>query len=178
MSLCQVPQPRLVCAEYTNSQAVVIAKLMRIREMGDGDGYFYSLATRNVLRGRTDPTFQVWEENSSGRATFDWKPGTDYLLFMSYSKQDRAWGIDGCGNSGPLSQSASVLAAINSAKANASDGLVDGMVSTDSWTTGIVDVTVRGVWNGMTFTARTNQAGRFQMRLPPGRYRLEAAVSG
>ena len=149
-----------------------------VRVVGDVDGCYYSLASRSLLRVQIPPSFQVWEGNSSGRATFDWKPGTDYLLFMSYSRRDRAWGIDGCGNSGPLNRSASVLAAINSVKANAADPVVDGMVSTDSWATGVADVTVRAIGNGMTFATRTDQAGRFRMRLSAGRYRLEAVRSG
>jgi len=58
-ALCQVPQPRLVCAEYANSQAVVIAKLLSIRELvrdGETDGYFYTLTVRSRLRGHIGPT--------------------------------------------------------------------------------------------------------------------------
>ena len=179
--VCPVPQPRLACAEYANSQAVIIAKLTSIREVthdNDIGGHLYSLAARSILRGRMDPAFQVWEENSSGRATFDWIRGVDYLLFLSYSKLNGAWVIDGCGNSGPVIRSASVLSAIKAVKANAGDAAVEGLVSTDSWTTGVPDVTVRAIGNGTTIAVKTDQAGRFQMRLPAGRYKLAAVRTG
>jgi hypothetical protein len=177
-SVWQVPQPRLVCAEYGNSQVVVIAKLLSTREIGDSDGHFHSLATTTRLRGQIDSSFQVWEENSSGRATFDWKKGAEYLLFTSFSKQDRAWVIDGCGNSGPLSRSRTVLAAIKSMNPAATDGEVEGMTSTDSWTTALPVVTIRAVANGKTFSTKMGPDGRFKIRLPVGRYRMTATRAG
>ena len=176
--VCRVPQPRTVCAEYINSQVVVIAKLLSIREVGDNDGHFYSLATVTSLRGQVDSSFQVWEENSSGRATFDWKKGVEYLLFTSFSKQDRAWVIDGCGNSGPLSRSSAVLAAIKSMNLSAPYGEVEGMASTDSWTTALSDVTIRAVEDGKTFSAKTGQDGRFKIQLPVGHYQMTAIRAG
>jgi Carboxypeptidase regulatory-like domain len=181
-SYCRVPQPRLVCAEYAHSQAVVIAKLTAVRRAVDKndpdgiDGHFYTLVAREVLRGKIGPTFQVWEENSSGRAPFDWKKGEDYVLFLNYYEQDQAWGLDGCGNSGPLSRKASVVAAIKASRAATGDALVDGMVSAGSGPNGVPDVTVRAI--GTAFTSQTDEEGRFQMRLPPGRYRLQAFRAG
>lgn len=180
-SVCQVPQPRVACAEYANSQAVVIAKLVSIREVvhdDDIDGRVYTLAVSRRLKGQTEPNFQVWEENSSGRATFEWRTGIDYLLFAAYSNGDHAWVIDGCGNSGPLSLSAPALAAIESMKASAAEGVVEGMASTDSWRTGVRDVTIRAIGNGATFTTRTDQDGRFRIELPVGRYKMDAIRSG
>jgi len=58
------------------------------------------------------PTFRVYEGNDSGRASFDWKIGKGYLLFLFKSHENamaNAWALDGCGNSGPTSKSASVL---------------------------------------------------------------------
>jgi uncharacterized protein with HEPN domain len=177
-SVCQVPQPRLVCAEYANSQAVVTAKLVAIREVGDTDGHFYTLVSRARLRGQVGPTFDVWEENSSGRATFSWNVGAEYLLFTSYSNKDRGWVIDGCGNSGPLDRSTSVLASIKAINTSAADGVLEGMASTDSWTNGVSDVTIKAAGNGTTFTAKTNRDGRFTVRLPAGRYKISAIHNG
>jgi hypothetical protein len=182
-AVCQVPQPRIVCAEYANSKAVVIANLratQHIAERFDTDGQLYSLTVRTLLRGDVGTTFQIWEGNDSGRATFDWKVGTDYLLFLAryVPKPIPAWVIDGCGNSGPTSGSATVLQAIKSAQASTSDSLVSGMVSTDSWTTGVPDVIVRAVGARQSFSAKTDQGGRFLLRLPNGKYMLEAAREG
>jgi hypothetical protein len=178
--VCRVPQPRLLCAEDANSQVVVIAKLDSIREVvrdGSVEGHFYSFAARTRLHGKIDSAFQVWEEHSSGRSSFAWTKGVDYLLFASYSSRDRAWVIDGCGNSGPVDLSEPTLPIDRSVKPG-KDGIVSGMASTEAWTTGVPDVTITAVGRGKTFTARTNPAGRFEMLLPAGRYRMEASLSG
>lgn len=179
-SYCRVPQPRLVCAEYSHCQAVVVAKLTAVREVVNGpddiDGHLYTLGAHEVLRGKMGPTFQLWEENSSGRASFHWSPGTEYILFLNYDKRDHAWVLDGCGNSGPLSQAASVIAATKAAQAATGDALVAGVVSADSATNGVPDATIKAI--GTAFTAKTDKEGRFQMRLPPGRYRLQAFRAG
>jgi hypothetical protein len=107
---------------------------------------------------------------ASGRAGFAWTAGATYLLFLS--RANDAWTIDGCGNSGPLDQSASVRAAIKSAQTAAADGLVKGMASTDSWTTGVPDVTIKAIGNGRTVESKTDRAGHFKIRLPAGRYRI------
>src|SRR5262249_45044028 len=106
--MCQVPQPRLVCAEYFASKVVVEATLTRIktiREESDPEGaiaHEYRLETKQKFRGHIGPVFKVYESNDSGRAGFDWKTGQEYLLFLFYTRSDKAWVLDGCGNSGPL----------------------------------------------------------------------------
>ena len=183
-AVCPVPQPRIVCAEYANSKAVVIATLRATRHIAlerlDTDGYLYSLAVKTLLRGDVGSTFQVWEENASGRAAFNWKVGTDYLLFLRSHVLKPVPGcvIDGCGDSGPTSASATVLQAIKSAQASTSDGLVSGMVSTDSWTTGVPDVIVRAVGMRQRLSAKTDQGGQFLFRLPAGKYTLDAVRDG
>jgi hypothetical protein len=144
----------------------------------DTDGHMYTIETLSILRGEIGSSFQVWEENSSGRAPFRWTTGVDYLLFLSYSQTASAWVIDGCGNSGPLNGSATVLASVRAARTNTVDGVVEGMVSTDSWTTGVPNVAVSAISDSTTLTATTDQNGRFRMRLPIGNYRLEANRSG
>jgi hypothetical protein len=156
---------------------VAIAKLQSVRTVysdTDPDVNLYTLVTRDVLRGDIGSTFRVWEENSSGRAAFRWTKGTDYLLFLKYFERARAWVIDGCGNSGPVSRSAAVLSAIRSMQTKTPDGLVQGVVSTDSWTTGVPGVAVEAAGNGLTFRAKTDRNGRFEFRLPTGTYTLKA----
>jgi hypothetical protein len=182
-AVCQVPQPRIVCAEYANSRAVIIATLRASRYAvidSDIDGHLYSFAVKKLLRGDPGSTFEVWEENSSGRATFDWKIGAEYVLFLAenVNQPTRASVIDGCGNSGPVSQSGNVLAQIKSIESRSPLGVVYGMVSTDSWTTGLSDVFVKAIGNGQTFSTKTDQTGRFMLRLPTGQYTLNAARPG
>jgi len=56
--------------------------------------------------------------------------------------------------------------------------MVSGMVSTESLTTGVPHVTIRAIGTGSATTAMTDQRGRFDMRLPAGKYSLEAIRSG
>jgi hypothetical protein len=145
-TLCAVPQPRLLCPEYVESDAVLIAKLVNVQEAapdGFDPGHIYDFKLSRRLRGQVDSAFQVFEENNSGRASFDWIKGKDYLLFASYSQRARAWRIDGCGNSGPLNRSAKALAAIHSLDLSSKYGIVQGMTGTDSWSTPVPAVAVR-----------------------------------
>ena len=181
---CSVPQPRLVCAEYANSTAIVVGTLRATRHLAfdsiDADGHLYNLEVKTLIRGDIGSTFQIWEENSSGRASFDWKVGTDYLLFLlRYSRRPTSgWVIDGYGNSGPMSESGTVLESIKVAQANTSDGLVYGRVSADSLDTGVPDVIVRVLGKNQAFSAHTDQSGRFLLRLPAGKYALGALRNG
>src|SRR5437899_2899842 len=78
--------PRLICAEYSQSKVVIIAKLTRkqhFQPQGKQDYYVYSLETSRTLRGDVGEQFRVWEENSSGRASFTWSVGKVYLLFLN-----------------------------------------------------------------------------------------------
>jgi hypothetical protein len=182
-AVCQVPQPRIVCAEFSNSKVVVIAVLRASRDAAidsDRDGHLYSLTLKTSLRGNPGSMFEVWEDNSSGRARFAWQVGSEYLLFLASDVQQPApaWVIDGCGNSGPMSQSENVLAQIKSIQPRPASGLIYGMVSTDSWTTGVPNVVVKTLGSGPTFSTKTDQTGRFTLRLPTGRYALDAVRPG
>jgi hypothetical protein len=59
MSFCNVPQPRLVCAEYFASQLVIETTLVQTSELHDKDdpegisAYVYKLRVNRVVRGRT-----------------------------------------------------------------------------------------------------------------------------
>jgi hypothetical protein len=74
---CNVPQPRLICAEYFASQVVVEATLTQARVIHDKDdpggiaANVYTMNADEVLRGTISSTFEVLEPNDSGRATFD-----------------------------------------------------------------------------------------------------------
>lgn len=173
--VCQVPQPRLLCAEYSNSQAVVIARLTDEKAVGDGDGYRYSFETLKRFRGSIPNTFVLWEENSSGRATFDWKMGQKYLLFLSYSDPDHAWTIDGCGNSGPEAQRSDAVIRIQSLAHRRGPATVTGIVTTDSWTTGVPGVKITASSGHATAHAISDSAGRFAFKLEPGTYSFSAS---
>jgi hypothetical protein len=89
MPYCRVPQPRLVCAEYFDSQLVVEATLIQTRELHAKEdpetvlAYVYTLRVNQTLRGKLDRTINVYEGNDSGRATFDWVPGRVHFCSCS-----------------------------------------------------------------------------------------------
>ncbi len=183
LGLCQVPRPRSVCAEFSNSEAVVIAKLTAIREYESGPysgGHVYHFELEGAFKSsaRLQRVFDIWEENSSGRATFLWVAGGRYSLYLYRSQKEGMWSIDGCGNSHPALASEVVLAIDGPHKAKPRPAMIEGMVSTDSWTTGVPEVTIRAARNGRAFKAKTDAAGRFRMEVPPGTYKLRAEREG
>ena len=154
----------------------MIAKLTAVREDESGPysgGHVYRLELEGAFKssGRLQRVFDIWEENSSGRATFPWVAGGRYWLYLSWSPKEEMWSIDGCGNSHPAAASEVVLTIDGPRKPKTRPASVEGMVSTESWTTGVPEVTIRAARNGRTFTAKSDFAGRFRMEVPPGTYK-------
>ena len=83
------------------------------------------------------------------------------------------WNLDGCGNSGPLSQAATALTDIAKVKSGAnSGGMIQGMVNGPNFvrqnpSTGI-HVDAKGA-SGL-FHAVTNETGEFHINVPVGKY--------
>lgn len=172
LCVCGEPHPRLVCGEYFQSKAVVEAKLIRseyIASETDMDGHVYTMKTGKILRGQIDSSFQVWEENSSGRATFDWNIGDSYLLFF-YAKQNRGWVLDGCGNSGPLAKAHLALHEIVDLPKR-HGGMIQVGVG-GNWIVGgpISDVKVSANGTPGSFFATTDAKGIAEIHVPTGQY--------
>jgi hypothetical protein len=184
MSFCNVPQPRLVCAENFASQLVVEATLVQTSELHDKDdpegisAYVYTLRVNRVLRGKIAGSIQVYEGNDSGRATFGWVQGKGYLLFLFPSEQKGAWALDGCGNSGPLDKANVALSEIAAIKAARGGGVIHGVVSEQALSTPIAGVHVEAQGTTGRYTATTNQKGEFQLNVPAGRYTVVATEDG
>jgi hypothetical protein len=184
MAFCSVPQPRLVCAEYFASQLVVEATLAQIKIIGDKsdpvgiEARVYTLDVNRVMRGRIVGSIQVYEGNDSGRATFDWTPGKKYLLFLSYVPRENAWGLDGCGNSGPLGKSKAALSEIEAIKAAHDGGVIYGVVSNQTLSIPINGIHVGAQGDGGKYAATTNEKGEFQMNVPAGQYSVRVVESG
>ena len=180
---CLVPQPRLVCAEYFRSQLVVKAKLVQTTTLHDKDdpegisAYVYTLQLNQVIRGSATGRLQVYEGNESGRATFDWVPNREYLLFLFYAPDEKAWELDGCGNSGPLSSAARALSAIDAIKTSRSS-TIRGVISEQALSTPIAGVHVEAESGKLRFAAVTNERGEFQFDVPPGRYKVSVVETG
>ena len=170
-ALCGLPQPRLICQEYFAESVVVVAKLVRVRKVeplrpGQMDGTYYYMEAVERLKGRILNRFQIYEENVSGRATFDWKRGENYLLFLSYSPQDRGWELDGCGNSSPMRKAQKTLREIGAIKTGKGRETIQGFVASEQTLPDDVVVKIAGgssrtisVWNR-----------EFKVRVQPGTY--------
>lgn len=180
--VCSVPQPRLVCAEYSQSKAVVIAKLIgSTSDSEDYPSYFiYRFAIVRRLRGQVPQTFDLYEGNDSGRASFEWKVNEQYLLFLIQPEPStrNQWLIDGCGNSAPLIKASSVLTKIQAISREQKKGVISGMVGTDSWTTGVPGAVVKISGSDYDSETKTNAKGRFIQKVPVGIYTVTAAKDG
>ena|SRR5271166_418904 len=178
-ALCGEPQPRLVCAEYYASQVVLEATLLKIDVLHDKDdpegisGYFYSLKTNRVFRGNIPQLFRIYEGNDSGRASFDWKVGTKYVLFLFSSPNDKAWSLEGCGNSSPAAKADSVFLDLDRIRRSMRGGSISGMVSAQTLSNPLPHVHLLARGPTGIFEAITDQSGRFSIDVPPGEYTLE-----
>ena len=163
--------PRLVCAEYANSELVVVARLIRVEHIVPAhqqDGHIYTLKTERTLRGKIGDTFDVYEENSSGRASFYWIKGEKYLLFLN-SDGHGSWWLYGCGNSAPLKEAGFALRAIEAMKARRG-GLIDGLVHSNYSTDSVEGIYVQIRGENRDYTAITDENGEFRLHVPAGTY--------
>jgi hypothetical protein len=91
--------------------------------------YVYSLRVNRILRGKAARTILIYETNDSGRATFGWVPGREYLLFLFESSERKGdWALDGCGNSGPLDKARTALSEITTIKTARGGGVIHGVL--------------------------------------------------
>lgn len=176
---CGLPQPRLVCQEYFASPVVVVAKLVRIRRMeptpGQLTGTYYYMEAVQRRKGRILNRFQVYEENSSGRAQFEWKRGEDYLLFLTRSGQSRDWEFDGCGNSAPMSKAQKVLDEIGRMKTAQERQMIAGSIASDETLPARLMVKVEGEGKTRTVAVENRE---FRLRVEPGTYVVTASYPG
>jgi hypothetical protein len=179
-AVCRLPQPRRVCQEYFAEPVVVVAKLVRSRRVepihpGGVDGTYYSMEVTGRVKGRMLRRFQVYEENSSGRATFEWKRGETYLLFIRYSQEDRGWELDGCGNSGPMSSAKKTIDQLSWIKNSPAAQMIEGEIASEESLPDSVVVKVTG--EGKTRTVPVENR-RFRLRVEPGSYLVEPVQPG
>lgn len=180
-AFCNEPQPRLVCAEYFDSAVVFEATLLKIDDVlyenhaDDIIARHYTLRTDRPFRGTIPQTFKVYEGNDSGRASFNWKVGTRYVLFLSGSlEMPNEQVLDGCGKSGPVSHARSVLREVQRINPSSQSALISGVVSDYYHSGPEPDVQVLARGDGRVFKAPTDRNGRFKIEVPPGEYVVEA----
>ncbi|MBZ5546987.1 MAG: hypothetical protein LAO22_03355 [Acidobacteriia bacterium] len=175
-AVCNAPQPRMVCAEYFKEEATVIAKLIRITHHAPKDThdyYVYELRVQKKIKGQIPSVFEIWEENSSGRAGFEWRKDESYLLFLSYSKDEHAWLLDGCGNSAPLKEAGRTLAAIERMQKASHGGVIQVVVAD-----GIPGTTVVATSREKSYRGRVNSERECRIRVPEGHYKVSISEPG
>jgi hypothetical protein len=181
-AVCLQPLPRLVCAEYFRSKAVVVANLAGLTKVkdsyGDVTGTYYSMTVERNLRGDVPRLFRIYEANDSGRADFIWEIGESYLLLLLEQPSDQGWVIDGCGNSGPLEFRGKAIQQIDAISPTSTDAKIQGAVGgrSSSFPLAGVQVEVRGS-EGVK-TAQTGRDGTFEMQVTPGKYEVRALSTG
>src|SRR5271166_6181559 len=179
---CKQPMPRLVCAEYFHSKAVVIAKLAGVTPVKDSYdaviGTYYSMTVEQALRGQVSRLFRIYETNDSGRAKFDWKTGGSYLLFLLQQTTNGAWVIEGCGNSGPTDSKQSALDQVDMIDHTSHRAKIQGAVGGVSFYFPLAGVQVEASGPGGVIAAETNAVGTFEMRVTPGKYQVRALSPG
>jgi len=178
---CGQPQPRLVCAEYSDSKTVIEATLLNVDNvLYESDpksvlGRYYTLKIDRVYRGTPGTTIRVYEENDSGRASFSWKVGERYLLFLfaSIEKLNEAvLELDGCGNSGPVARAKTALRQIDRLGDQKGSALIAGRVSDQYLDAPLQGIEVVARSGGKTYRASTDRKGDFRIPVPAGDYIL------
>ena len=179
---CQMPRPRLVCAEYFHSKAVVIAKLAGVTPVknayDDVIGTYYSMTVEQPFRGQVARLFRIYESVESGRAKFDWKTGDSYLLFLREESPNGTWAIDVCGNSGPSELTETALQQIEAIDPTSNHAMIQGLVWDTASPGPVAGVQIEARGPGGINTAETKANGRFEMRVAPGKYQLRATSPG
>ena len=148
---------------YQNDPQVVLAR-------------YYTLKTDRVFRGTPEQTIRIYEENDSGRASFEWKVGAKYILFLfdSHERPDQnLFAFDGCGNSGPASHASSVFREIGQVKCERRTALITGAVSVFNLSGPVPDIEVVARGGGATYSGTTDRKGRFAIKVAPGDYIVE-----
>lgn len=178
---CPDPSPRLLCAEYFQSDVVVTATLLKTRLVSteDDDTIFYTMRTKEVLRGKIGSIFKVIDCRCSGAAGVPAEKGHQYLLFLSYKKDSRAWALDGCGSSDDLENAEETLKRIHELRAEGDGGTIHGSVWDNQNATVMASgVTVVAKGKPGIFKALTDKEGNFEIHVPAGVYSVTVTGEG
>jgi len=179
LGVCNLPQPRLVRAEYSQSDAVVVAHLVKSQHIDpkdDQDYHLYTFQVEKMLRGSIPNQFVLWDENSSGRLTFDVLQGRKYLLFVEHWAEKGWWTADGCGNSGEISKAAKTLKEIQRIP-SLHDALITGQVGLSAPVAHAKVVAIRK-GDGKQFETQTRDDGVFNLNVPAGEYSVKVSFGG
>jgi hypothetical protein len=106
--------------EFEHSDAVFIGRVRAERPVPASDGYYeghgYTVAVRELLRGKLSRSVDLFSENSSGR--FPMQVDSSYLPFV-HRERGRIM-VDNCGNSGLLTVAAAAIDTVRQLQRKAS----------------------------------------------------------
>lgn len=181
---CLQPAPPSICAEYFRSALVVEGTRVAHKRVAVGrgrdalDGDLYTFEVNAAYRGYAPKSVELFDENSSGRLTFEIAKGGKYLLFLMKPSQSKSYSADGCGNSGPANERPSALAQIESLEHSTGGGLIEVKVSKGPGLQGpLADfpVTLTGTESA---TSQTDKDGWARFKVPLGIYSVTASHAG
>jgi hypothetical protein len=162
--------PRLICAEYASSAAVVEAKLIDSKHYfpkndEEQDWHIYTLEVLKSYKGELNGNFHIREYNDSGRAGFYWKKGESYLLFLKRS-EDGTWRVYGCGNSNLLRKSTRTIEIIESLGSRLG-GVIQGSIAGMPLGPNKTRVVLEEKERKEDFTGKVDENGLFKFAFPP-----------
>ena len=136
----------------------------------------YTLQLTRSYKGEIHGTFRVKESNDSSRASFTWKTGQSYLLFL-HRNEDGTWWVLGCdGNSDNVhnaSRTIEVIKSLGTRHGGLIQGTIAGIVGPNT-----VRVHVAQKDGPKSFETAVDQHGEFRIHVPSGHYRLFAVLEG
>jgi hypothetical protein len=176
-AFCCEPRPRLVRAEYSQSDAVVIAHLVKSRHIkpkDDQDYYHYTFEVDTTLRGAIPRSFDLRNYNDSSRLAFDILPDCKYLLFLESQLDENLWKADSCGRSGEVSKRTKTLQEIERVRSLQS-ALITGVVYLPEEKSVATMVAIRKK-DGKRYESRVSGCA-FSIEVPPGEYSVSVNMA-
>jgi hypothetical protein len=177
-AFCGEPRPRLLRAEYSQSEAVVIAHLVKSRHIKPADDDDYDLHTfelDDTLRGAMPKNFNLRDYNNSARLAFKILPDHRYLLFLRRRSEEDYWGANSCGHSGDVSKRPKTLLEIERIRSLQS-ALITGEIRSLPEKSAVTVIAIRQK-DGRRFETRV-QSRTFSIEVPPGEYSIKVNAAG
>jgi Carboxypeptidase regulatory-like domain len=166
-----IPAPN---AEFFKASMVIAGEVISEKPDANPDdselieGWSYRIRVERTFRGTQATFVVVYTENDNAR--FPLKVGERYLLFVYHVEGRRE--INGCGNSALLSEAGAAINTIEAIRRAGPYGEIEGRVKSKYDEAGIPGVRVIASRGQKLYSAITVQDGWFEMRVPPGTYRL------
>jgi hypothetical protein len=169
---CPVPEIR-ANGEFFKARVVFVGTVLSVRKVPDTDndlgGWFYRVRVNEIFRGLARDEFTVYTEDSDAR--FPLEKHQKYLLF-AYSRHRRLE-IDSCGNSAEFSDAKDSLERLRNLRNGKQTSEIEGWVVAETGGIDVSGVVVTIRSRSKSYTAITDNEGRFHVQAHPGNYRAD-----